>query len=105
MSLKTLAAAFIAVAALAAPVVAQSTETPRLDQRQINQQNRIDQGVQSGTLNSNEQTRLNAGQQRIANREANAKADGTVTRAERRGLQRAENRQSRRIASATHNNR
>lgn len=88
-------------AALAVPAFAQ-TGTPRFDQRQANQQQRIDQGVASGQLTQREAARLEAGQQRLDRMEDRAKADGTVTRQERARLQRAENVQSRHIYREKH---
>jgi hypothetical protein len=55
---------------LAAPAAAQ------IDQRQANQQQRIDNGVASGTLTANEATRLQNQQTRIANTEDRMRASG-----------------------------
>jgi hypothetical protein len=60
--------------------------TPRVDQRQANQQARIDAGVASGQLNRREAARLEHQQLRIARAERRAKADGVVTARERREL-------------------
>lgn len=90
-----------ALAAVALPVVAQ-TATPNLDQRQANQQKRIDQGVASGQLTNREAARLEKGQQRVQKMEDKAKADGKVTAKERARLQKAENVQSRQIAKEKH---
>lgn len=78
------------------------TATPRFDQRQANQERRIDQGVASGQLTQREATRLEAGQDRLQRMEDKAKSDGTVTRQERARLQHAENVQSRHIARQKH---
>lgn len=69
--------------ALALPAFAQTTSTPRIDQRQQNQQQRIDQGVQSGQLNQKEAARLEKGQARVQKMEDKAVADGKVTAKER----------------------
>ena len=71
-------------------------------QRNINQQKRIEQGVQSGQLTNREAGRLERGQANVDRREARAGADGHVGRAEPRGIQTAENRQSRRVFSQKH---
>jgi hypothetical protein len=92
-------AALLAAAAL--PALAQ-TNTPVLDQRQANQEARIQQGVASGELTGREAARLERGQQRVENMEAAAKADGVVTKRERVQLQHAQNVQSRRIAAQKH---
>lgn len=69
--------------ALASGAFAQ-TETPRVDQRQAHQQQRIDQGVASGSLTGTEATRLHHGQARVAAAESQAKADGAVTQRKKR---------------------
>jgi uncharacterized membrane protein YebE (DUF533 family) len=89
------------LAAIALPAVAQ-TATPRIDQRQANQQQRIDQGVASGQLTGKEAARLEKGQERVQKMEDKAKADGKVTPRERARLQKAENVQSRHIAKEKH---
>lgn len=94
----TLAAlvAFVSVSAFA------QANTSGFDQRQVNQQQRIDQGVQSGQLTEREAARLDKGQERLQRMEDKAKVDGTVTRQERTRLQHAENVQSRHIAKQKH---
>ncbi|HKR79563.1 MAG TPA: hypothetical protein VJR69_07645 [Nitrospira sp.] len=74
-------------------------------QRNINQQNRIEQGVQSGQLTNKEVSHLEGGQARVARTEARAGADGHVGAAEQRRIQNKENRQSRHIFNNKHNNR
>lgn len=76
--------------------------TPRVDQRQVNQEQRIQQGVQSGQLTTQEAARLEKGQARVDRMEDKAKADGTVTAQERKRLQHAENVQSRQIQREKH---
>ena len=99
-SMKFVTAAVIA--AFAFPVFAQTTSTPRIDQRQKNQQRRIDQGVKSGQLNKKEAARLEKGQARIQKMENKATADGKVTAKERRKIERAQDKQSRKIAREKH---
>jgi hypothetical protein len=88
-------------AAAAVPVYAQ-TATPGVDARQERQQQRIDQGVASGELNRREAGRLERQQDRIQGMEDKAKADGVVTKQERRAIQGAQNRTSRNIAREKH---
>ena len=76
----------LAIASIGAFAQAAAPVTPRIDQREANQQARIDAGVASGQLNARETNRLDKQQARIARAEANAKADGTVTAKERRHL-------------------
>lgn len=78
------------------------TSTPNIDQRQINQEARIQQGVNSGALTPREDVKLERGQQHVQNMENKAKADGVVTRRERTRLQHAEDVQSRRIYREKH---
>lgn len=74
-------------------------------QRNINQQNRIEQGVQSGQLTNKEVSQLEGGQAHVAKTEARAGADGHVSAGEQRRIQNKENRQSRHIFRDKHNNR
>ncbi len=90
------------LSAIAQTTPANPTATPRVDQRQANQQQRIDQGVQSGQLNQREAARLEKGQARVQKMEDKAKADGVVTKKERAALHHAENKQSRHIAREKH---
>lgn len=76
--------------------------TPRIDQRQAKQQNRINQGVASGQLTPREAARLQQREGKIAVHEAKAKADGVVTPSERRRLRREENRTSKAIYRQKH---
>jgi len=93
------------VAALAAtltlPAFAQA-DTPGIDQRQMNQERRIDQGIASGQLTAREALRLERGQERIDRMEDRAKADGVVTARERARIQHAQNIESRRIWREKH---
>ncbi len=99
MKRNLIVATLLTVAAL--PVLAEPN-TPVVDQRQANQEARIQQGIASGELTGREAARLERGQQRVANMEAAAKADGVVTKRERVQLQHAQNVQSRHIAAQKH---
>lgn len=74
-------------------------------QRNINQQNRIEQGVQSGQLTNKEASRLERGQARIDRAEARAGADGHISAGEQARIQHRENVQSRHVFRGKHNNR
>lgn len=92
-----------AVLSLVLPALALAqANTPRVDQRQANQEQRIDQGVASGSLTEREANRLERGQQHVDNMENRAKADGVVTRGERARLHQAQEVQSRRIYTQKH---
>ena len=71
-------------------------------QRNVNQQSRIEQGLQSGSLTKHEAAHLERGQARVEKREARAGQDGHVGVREQRRIQRAENHQSRRIHRQKH---
>ena len=93
----------VAFLAVALPTLAfAQVNTPRVDQRQANQEQRIDQGVASGSLTQREANRLERGQQHVDNMENRAKADGVVTRGERARLHQAQDVQSARIHRQKH---
>lgn len=94
------AALLIAGAALSPTAAAEAT--PRADQRQDNQAQRIRQGVASGELTARETKRLVKGQRHVKRLERGAKADGDVTAAERLRVEKAQDRQSRRIYRQKH---
>ncbi|MBS1598247.1 MAG: hypothetical protein JST75_08475 [Bacteroidetes bacterium] len=90
--------AFIGIASVASA----QTATPNVTKRQANQQARIAQGVKSGELTPKETEHLEAREAKIQNDKKAAKADGTVTHAERAKLHREENRTSRAIYRQKH---
>ena len=102
--LRTLTAAVLAFAAAGAFAQAASAPaaTPRVDQRQANQEKRIDQGIASGELNQRETRRLQKQQNVIDRAENQAKADGTVTKTERRRLHKMQNHASHDIRHQKH---
>ena len=71
-------------------------------QRDVNQQQRIEQGLKSGQLTNREAGRLERGESRIDRREARAGRDGVVDAGEQRRIQASENRESRRIYREKH---
>jgi len=64
-------------------------KTPVVDQREKNQDKRIDQGIKSGEVTGGEAARLEAQQGKIKVDEAKAKSDGVVTAKERAKLKAA----------------
>lgn len=90
------------LAALSLPALAQTTSTPRIDQRQANQEQRIQAGEKSGQLNQKEAARLEKGQARVQKMEDKAVADGKVTAKERARIEKAQDKQSRRIYREKH---
>lgn len=88
---------------MAAGTAMAGTNDPGIQQRESNQERRIDQGVASGQLTPGEASRLDAQQARIQQREERMKSDGNLTAAERRRLTRQQNRASRNIYRKKHN--
>jgi hypothetical protein len=76
-----------------------------VDRREDRQQDRIAQGVQSGQLTPGETARLERKEARIDNRIDRMRAEngGYLTPAERRSVNRQQNRVSRQIYAAKHN--
>ena len=88
----------VAAALLAAASTAFAADgMPRTHQRQVRQQNRIEQGMRRGGLTSREGMRLERGHWRIQREIARAKADGRITKEERARIMRMQNRMNRRI--------
>ena len=86
----------VSVAQTAAPA------TPRVDAREVKQDARIQQGVASGQLNAKETYRLEKQQTNINRVEGNSKADGTVTKGERKHLNHMQNTASKNIHHQKH---
>src|ERR1700759_5228304 len=83
-------------------MVSAQTHTPKINERERNQQRRINQGIKSGELNRREARRLEAQEGRIRADEKIDKADGKVTPKERRQLERELNRTSKHICNQKH---
>jgi opacity protein-like surface antigen len=77
-------------------------ETPVIDQRQANQEQRIDRGAASGQLNEREANRLNKQQEQVNKMEDRAQSDGVMTKKERARIGVAQDRASRHIAREKH---
>ena len=74
-------------------------------QRNANQQQRVANGINNGTLTNREAGHLEAGQARVNRNEANAAANGHVGAHEQARIQSRENRQSERVYDKKHNER
>ncbi|MBS0373942.1 MAG: hypothetical protein JSR73_05145 [Proteobacteria bacterium] len=72
-------------------------------QRNVNQQKRIEQGEKSGTLTNREAGSLERGQAHVDAKESRAARNGHVSAGEQAGIQKSENRQSKRIFRKKHN--
>ena len=91
--------ALVAAIGFSSMVYAQDskTKTPRIDQREQNQQNRVADGLKDGSLNSSEAAKIERDEAKIRRDEAAAKANGVVTRRERLRLNRELNHTNREI--------
>ncbi len=93
------ATATVAAAAVAGlfSIAATAQTTGSEVQRDVNQQQRIEQGLKSGSLNTREASRLESGEARIDRMESSAMKDGKLSPAEKARIQRAQNQESRDI--------
>jgi hypothetical protein len=92
----------VAVSMLVAGSVLAQPATPGINDRQANQEARIEQGVTSGQLTRREAARLRAEQRAIRAEKRMARADGVVTPAERARIRRDQRRASRDIYRQKH---
>ncbi len=104
MKIKILAGALVALLAITSIANAQ-TSTPVIKHREHRQERRINHRVRNGELTRNEAHRLRNDERNIRNDKRMAKADDRVTMGERRQLRHEENRTSRAIYRAKHNDR
>ena len=65
--------------------------------RNVNQEKRIEAGIQNGSLTHHEVAKLESGQARVDHKEAVAGSDGHVSKAEQKNIQHAEDHQSKKI--------
>ena len=84
------------------PLSASSQRAQADVQRDVNQQQRINNGVRDGSLTNRQTASLERGQSHVDAREARAGADGHIGAAEQRRIQHADNRQSKRIYNKRH---
>jgi hypothetical protein len=80
-----------------------ANKTPGINERQMNQQKRIRQGVKSGQLTKKETRKLEKGEAKIQSDKLAAKSDGKVTKTERKKLHHELNRESKAIHNKKHN--
>lgn len=91
--------------ALLTGTVGAETYAPRIQQRENRQQQRINQGEQSGSLTQSESARLEAQQNKIEQDQQRMASDGNLSRAERKKLTREQNRANRATYRKKHNQR
>ena len=93
--------ALLVAGSIAAPVLAQTTGSEV--QRNTNQQQRIEQGLQSGALTTHEAGQLERQQTQVDRMENNALKDGSLSPAEKARIESAQNKTSKSIAADKHN--
>ena len=96
----TAIAAGLAACALATAAGAQNTAD--VVQRDVNQQNRIEQGLKSGELTTKEAGKIEREESHIDKMESNALKDGKMTNAEKSRIERAQNQASKDIYREKH---
>ena len=101
MTLPNTAITIAVSALLAVPALAQTTSSEV--QRDVNQQQRIENGLQSGQLSTKEAAKLEKGEANIEKMESKAEANGNLSNAEKQRIQRAQNKESQEIYRDTHN--
>ena len=80
-----------------------NTDTQRMHRRDVTQRERIRAGWRKGDLTRGERRHLRHGQAHIRRMERRAGRDGSISPRERRRIERAQDRQSRRIYRLRHN--
>jgi len=95
-----LAAALALCLGFAAAAQAQSTGSET--ERNVDQQQRIEQGLQSGQLSSGEARKLEQGEARIDRTEQHDLANGSLSASEKAQIQREQNHESKAIYSQKH---
>jgi len=101
MKTKITVLALTAGAVFALPVLAQNTAD--VVQRDVNQQQRLENGVQSGQLSTKEAAKLEKGEANIDKMEQRALSDRKMTNAEKQRIEAAQNKESQTIARAKSN--
>ena len=96
--MKKLLLAVSAMTLMMSGIVFAQAEMPVIDQRQANQDQRIDQGIASGQLNEREAKRLSRQREHLNKMEDRAMSDGEMTKRERARIGARQNRASHHIA-------
>jgi len=79
------------------PLSASSQRMQADVQRNVNQQKRVEAGIQNGSLTNHEVAKIERGQAKVDHQEAAAARDGHVGAKEQKKIQHAENKQSKKI--------
>ena len=83
--------------------VATEAQAARRDVRQHNQRQRIEKGIENGSMTRGEAKRAVQGQRHVNRMERRAEADGHVSLAEKARIEHAQDRQSKDIYRMKHN--
>ncbi len=94
--------AAIVAGSLAVPIYTLAQSTPRIDQRQEKQDERIERGIEKGQITKKEARRLEKGQEHVEDLEEKALRDGRVTKDEKRQIEKAQDKQSQQIQKQRH---
>ncbi len=105
--MKSIFSALVASLIVTMTAIADDTASEKrdavVDERQQNQEQRIEQGVKSGELNAKEAQRLEKQQDHIDKMEDKAMKDGKMNRKEFHRIERAQHRASNNIYRKKHN--
>ena len=96
---------FLAATIILGAFFSTASAQQNIKQKGRHERHRIAQGVRSGELTKAETANLAKGQKEIHQEVKAAKADGVVTRAERKDIKQDQRQQSRKIYRKKHNNR
>ncbi|KZC19256.1 MULTISPECIES: hypothetical protein [Rhodanobacter] len=99
---RLLVASIIAGVGLCGAMAATAQTTASTTQRDVKQQQRIEQGLKSGQLSTAEAARLERGQAQVDRLQAHVLRDGSLSAAEQARLSAAQNHQSRAIHAERH---
>lgn len=100
---KLLGMSAVGALVLASSAFAAGPRTDEVTQRDVNQQNRIEQGLQSGQLSTKEAAQLEHQQAKIDRTEARDEKDGKLSTAEQAHINSMQNNASAAIARDKHN--
>lgn len=100
--MRTIRSVVVLALGVAVSGVAAAADTGSTIQRDVNQQQRIEQGLQSGQLNTREAAKLEREESRVDKMESNALRDGKLSDAEKARISREQNKVSRDIYREKH---
>jgi hypothetical protein len=92
----------VGLVACALATAASAQNTADVVQRDVNQQNRIEQGLKSGDLTTKEAGKLEREESKVDKMQSNALKDGNMTAAEKQRIERAQNKVSKDIYQEKH---